>query len=106
MHRTVSLFLPLLRLLLPAAGRHRTPCVPPATPHHDEPQPPTAPLRPLARPPVLLRGEDVPPVRPYVLTETERQQWRLRHGRPRALWLAAHGVDIRPRRLHGTEAAA
>lgn len=106
MHRTVRLFLPLLRLLLPAVGRHRTPSTPHTTSRRAEPQPAIAPRRPPARPPVLLRGEDVPLVRPYVLTEAERRERKLRRGRRRALWLAVHGVDVGPRRIHGLEVAA
>ncbi|WP_344580367.1 hypothetical protein [Streptomyces lunalinharesii] len=109
MHRTVSLFLPLLRLLLPAAGRHRTPGTPPPSPPappHAAPQSAIVPLRPAARLPVLLRGADVPLVRPYVLTEAERAERRLRRGRRRALWLAVHGVDVEPRRIHGVAVAA
>ncbi|MGG2462738.1 hypothetical protein ACO0M4_23460 [Streptomyces sp. RGM 3693] len=112
MHRIASLFLPLLRLLLPADGRHRTPDTPPAAPsapRREDPQSWIAPLRAPARPPVLLRGEDVPLVRPYVLTEAEREERRerrLRRGRRRALWLAVHGLDVGPRRIHGVEVAA
>ncbi|MCE4945829.1 hypothetical protein LVX13_22320 [Streptomyces albulus] len=45
-------------------------------------------------------------MRPYVLTEAERREQRLRRGRRRALWLAVHGVDVGPRRIHGLEVAA
>ncbi|MGD3111081.1 hypothetical protein [Streptomyces sp. YGL11-2] len=45
-------------------------------------------------------------LRPYVLTEKERRERRLRRGRRRALWLAVHGVDIDPRHTHGVEVYA
>ncbi|MER7989574.1 hypothetical protein ABTY53_28900 [Streptomyces noursei] len=102
------LLTPLLRLLLPAPGRHRTPRVPLSVPHRGDLPSVVASLRAPARPPVLLRGEDVPLVRPYVLTEAERREGReqrLRRGR-RTLWLAVHGVDVGPRRLHGVGVAA
>ncbi|GGU90495.1 hypothetical protein GCM10010211_66370 [Streptomyces albospinus] len=106
MHRIAILFLPLLRLLLPAAGRHRAPGSPPITARREgaptAPAPPRAPLRP----PVLLRSTESPFLRPYVLTEKERRERRLRRGRRRALWLAVHGVDIERRHIHGTEVRA
>ncbi|MFF2813303.1 hypothetical protein ACFVT2_40315 [Streptomyces sp. NPDC058000] len=110
LNRIASLFLPLLRLLLPAPGRHRAPGSPTVTaPREAAPPAAVAPLRVPVRPPVLLRGEDVPLIRPYVLTEAERKECRERRerrGRRRALWLAVHGVDVGPRRIHGMEVAA
>ncbi|MEU7634543.1 hypothetical protein [Streptomyces sp. NPDC039016] len=112
MNRIASLFLPLLRLLFPAPGRHRAPGSPAVTAPREVAPQAVAPLRAPARPPVLLRGEDVPLVRPYVLTGAERNECRdrrerrLRRGRRRALWLAVHGVDVGPRRIHGMEVAA
>ncbi|MFF0625527.1 hypothetical protein [Streptomyces sp. NPDC004296] len=100
------LLTPLLRLLLPAPGRHRAPGSPTATAPREVAPQAVAPLRAPARPPVLLRGEDVPLVRPYVLTEADRRARRLQRGRRRALWLAVHGVDVGPRRIHGMEVAA
>ncbi|MEU2676319.1 hypothetical protein ABZ638_05440 [Streptomyces sp. NPDC007107] len=51
----------------------------------------------------LLRGEDSPLVRPYLLAPDE---FRLQRQRRRALWLAPHGVDTGPRRIHGVKVAA
>ncbi|MEU5306573.1 hypothetical protein ACH4YO_18890 [Streptomyces noursei] len=55
----------------------------------------------------LLRGEDAPLIRPYVLTHEEwrRRERPLRRGR-RALWLAVHGIDAGPRWIHGAEAVS
>ncbi|MCX4823225.1 hypothetical protein OG883_25720 [Streptomyces sp. NBC_01142] len=47
------------------------------------------------RPP---RGEDSPLVRPYLVAHERQQQ-----ARRRALWLAVHGVDIGPQRIHGVQ---
>ena len=103
-HRIARLFLPLLRLLFPAAGRHRAAGAPPvAADRHDAPRA-VPPLRSPARPPALLRGEDSPLVRPYVLSAEERQEPR--RGRQRTLRLAVHGVDVDPRRLREVEVAA
>lgn len=64
------------------------------------------------RPP---RGEDSPLVRPY-LSAHERElaeddarvaaEERRQRARRRTLWLAVHGVDAEPRRVHGAEVAA
>ncbi|MFI6960445.1 hypothetical protein [Streptomyces sp. NPDC050255] len=64
------------------------------------------------RPP---RGEDSPLVRPYLIAH-ERQlaadaarvaaEERRQRARRRTLWLAVHGVDAGPRRIHGVEVAA
>lgn len=64
------------------------------------------------RPP---RGEDSPLVRPYLIAH-ERQlaaeaarvaaEERRQRARRRTLWLAVHGVDVGPRRIHGVEVAA
>jgi hypothetical protein len=53
------------------------------------------------RPP---RGEDSPLVRPY-LEAHERRMAEARRRR-RTLWIALHGVDIRPRPLRRAEVAA
>ncbi len=37
---------------------------------------------------------------------TARRERRVQRGRRRELWLAVHGVDVGPRRLHGVEVAA
>jgi hypothetical protein len=55
----------------------------------------------------LLRGEDSSLVRLYVLSPYElRHKKRQQRQRRRALWLATHGIDIGPRRIHGVEVAA
>lgn len=91
----------LLRVLLPAQGRHRSAGALPAVGREDAPT--LALPRVPVRQPGLLRGEDVPLIRPYVLTPEERQERRLRRGRRRALWLASHGFDAGPRWIHGVE---
>ncbi|MER6051286.1 hypothetical protein ABT168_28200 [Streptomyces sp. NPDC001793] len=112
MNRIASLFTPLLRLLFPAAGRHRAAAPPPAVARREAAPRAVAPLRTPVRPAAPLRGADVALVRPYVLSEAEfqerreRRERRLRRGRRRALWLAVHGVDVGPRRIHGVEVAA
>ncbi|UKY50994.1 hypothetical protein [Streptomyces inhibens] len=94
----------LLRLLLPARGRHRSAGALPAAGHEDAPT--------LVLPRVtagrrgLLRGEDVALIRPYALTPEERQERRLKRGRRRSLWLAVHGIDAGPRLIHGVEVTA
>ncbi|MEV0370501.1 hypothetical protein AB0I10_11825 [Streptomyces sp. NPDC050636] len=91
----------LLRLLLPARGRHRSVGALPAGRCEDAPTP--ALPRVTAGQLGLLRGEDVALIRPYVLTPEERQERRLQRGRRRALWLAVHGYDAGPRWIHGVE---
>ncbi|WEB42851.1 hypothetical protein MOV08_28765 [Streptomyces yunnanensis] len=86
------LFELLLRVLLPAGGRHRSADAPPEAGCEDAAAP--VPLRVLSKHAGLLRGEDVPLIRPYILTPEER----------RALWPAAHGIDTGPRRIYGVEA--
>ncbi|MFE6755093.1 hypothetical protein ACFVDQ_15990 [Streptomyces sp. NPDC057684] len=92
----------LLRLAWPASGRHRQhtaapldPVPPPHTPPR-RPSPHTAPLR----------GEDSRLVRPYLLAHEQHEQAKRQRARRRALWLAVHGVDIGPRRIHGVEVTA
>lgn len=84
-------FEPLLRLLWPASGRHRSTGVRPAAPH--------------ARVPAL-RGEDIGLVRPYLVAHERRQEAQRQRARRRALWFAVHGVDIGPRLIHGMEVTA
>lgn len=93
------IFEPLLRLLLPAPGRHRSPEPPSSV------KPVAVPTRTLPRVSVL-RGEDIGLVRPYLVAFERRQEARRQRGRRRALWLAVHGVDIGPRLIHGVEVAA
>ncbi|MFI0217799.1 hypothetical protein [Streptomyces lydicus] len=94
----------LLRVLLPARGRHRSDGAVPAVGRTD---PPTLVLeRTSVRLQGLPREEDVHLVRPYVLTAEERQRRRSQRGRRRALWLAVHGYDSGPRWIHGVEVTA
>ncbi|MGW2567033.1 hypothetical protein [Streptomyces sp. NPDC001537] len=100
LHHIARLVEPLLRLLWPASGRHRhrvggvTP-VPaaPAAPSSRRPSPHETPLR----------GEDSRLIRPYLLAHEERERAKQQRARRRALWLAVHGVDVRPRRIHGVD---
>jgi len=102
------LLLALVRVLLPARGRHRaTPAQPPGRelpltpasdaggradrPHDDN----TCAVWPFEC--------DTRLVRPYLLTEEERRERRLQRQPRRALWLAVHGIDVGPRRIHGME---
>ncbi|MFE6163292.1 hypothetical protein ACFQ7F_30765 [Streptomyces sp. NPDC056486] len=88
-------FEPLLRILLPATGRHRG--VPVASCGRRELSAFYVEL------PVLdvLDGEDNAIVRPYLLAD----ELRLQRQRRRALWFAVHGVDVGPRVIHGMEVA-
>ncbi len=117
-----TLLLALLRLLLPAPGRHRAAgaagaAAAPQHPDHERPL--TAPHSPPGHPPHPLDiwsfepGTDL--VRPYLLTPAEhrehrerreRHERRLRRQRRRALWLATYGIDAGPRHIHGVEVAA
>ena len=98
-HPIARLFEWLLILMFPARGRHRpygAGAVLPVVPQ----QAVTAAPRARTTPDVL-RGEDTPLVRPYLVAHEER----LRRQRRRALWLAVHGIDVGPRRIHGVEVA-
>lgn len=107
-HCIALLLTQFLRLLLPPRGRHRaaphsvaTPAPTVTTAHTETRAHHEAPHR------TRLHGEDSPLVRPYVLTDDERRHKKRqqRHCR-RALWLAVHGIDVGPRRIHGVEVAA
>ncbi|MFE7313203.1 hypothetical protein ACFU7T_08840 [Streptomyces sp. NPDC057555] len=89
----------LLLRLLPARGRHRAADAAPAAECPDTPTL-TIPCVPARLELSVLQGEDVPLIRPYVLTPQER---RLQRARRRALWLATYGVEAGPRRIHGVE---
>ncbi|AJT66623.1 hypothetical protein T261_4987 [Streptomyces lydicus] len=39
------------------------------------------------------------------LTREERRERRAQCGRRRTLWLAVHGIDVGPHRIHGVEVA-
>ncbi|GAU67456.1 hypothetical protein SSP35_05_00230 [Streptomyces sp. NBRC 110611] len=93
----------LLRVLLPARGRHRSTGALPAARRAAAPM--LAPPRVPVRQPGLLRGEDVYLIRPYVLTPEERRERRAQRQRRQVLWLAVHGVDAGPRRIHGVVTA-
>ncbi|MGW0120266.1 hypothetical protein [Streptomyces sp. NPDC003327] len=95
----------LLRLLLPPTGRRRRPAGS-ARPPAAVAVAPCGPVAPPHRGVPVLRGEDCRLVRPYVVAHEEREQARLQRQRRRALWLAVHGVDVGPRRIHGVEVAA
>ncbi|KPC64012.1 hypothetical protein ADL29_13270 [Streptomyces chattanoogensis] len=98
---TARLLLPLLRLLFPTRGRHRSAGALPAAWCEGALTltPPRGPVRHSG----LLCGEDSALIRPYVLTSEEWRERRLQRGRRRALWLAVHGIDAGPRWIHGVE---
>lgn len=93
---------PLLRLAWPASGRHRQHMAAPLDPVPAVPDPPRRPSQHTAP----LRGEDSRLVRPYLLAHEQREQAKRQRTRRRALWLAVHGVDIGPHRIHGIEVVA
>ena len=96
------LLLALVHALLPARGRHRA--VPAQLPDAGRPSAPSAPVhRPVDVWPFEL---DTHLVRPYLLTAEERLARRSQRQRRRALWLAVHGIDVGPRRIHGVEVSA
>ncbi|WP_238545469.1 MULTISPECIES: hypothetical protein [Streptomyces] len=68
----------------------------------------TVQFRPAFGPP---DGHGTDMVRPYVFAYEQQQRLepaerRLRRQRRRALWLAVHGIDIGPRRIHGVRVVA
>ncbi|SHM38511.1 hypothetical protein SAMN05216268_110257 [Streptomyces yunnanensis] len=98
---TARFLVPLLRLLFPARGCHRSAGAPPVARRAD------APARVRPRVPVLhaglLRGEDSALVRPYVLTPEEWRRRRPGHARGRTPRPSVHGGEAGPRRIHGAE---
>lgn len=94
-HGTRLLTLPL-RLFLPAGGRHRASgsCPSVSPPHSPD-------LTTL-----VLRGEDIALVRPYVIAHERRGEARRQRVHRRSLWLAVHGLDFGPRPRHGVEVSA
>lgn len=96
----------LLRVLLPARGRHRaTPTTAPPDRHRA-----WAPSAPARRRQLTLEPRpfewDTPLVRPYLLTPRERLERKLQRHRRRALWPAVQGIDVGHRRIHGVEVPA
>ncbi|MFR0352743.1 hypothetical protein [Streptomyces sediminimaris] len=102
LHHIVRLVEPLLRLLWPAAGRHRH-WVAGGAPLASAPAAPTASNRRPFPHEAPLRGEDSRLVRPYLLAHEQRERTKQQRARRRALWLAVHGVDVGPWRIHGVE---
>lgn len=108
LHHIALLVEPLLRLLWPPSGRHRHRH---RNRHRAEggarPIPvPAAPVAPSRRPSpheALLRGEDSPLVRPYLLAHEQREHAEQQRARRRTLWLAVHGIDVGPRHIHGVD---
>lgn len=95
-HRIVRIFEPLLRLLLPAPGRHRIPDQPSAGLCVEAPT--ACSSRASASP--VLRGEEIGLVRPYLVAHECREQ-QCRRARRRVVRLAAHGIDIDARLVGG-----
>ncbi|GFE14768.1 hypothetical protein Sgleb_28150 [Streptomyces glebosus] len=104
MAKTIArIFESLLRLLLPARGRHRSfGCLPTV---RREDAPTLVFARVTGGREGLLRGEDAALIRPYALTPEERQKRRLEYGRRRVPRFATYGADAAPRWLNGLEAA-
>ncbi|MFI6081417.1 hypothetical protein ACIBBB_10650 [Streptomyces sp. NPDC051217] len=103
LHLIARIFEPFLRVVWPAAGRHRS-----AGRLHLNPSSPLdVPTSRLPRVP-LPRGEDSALVRPYLVAYEQHasHEARRQRARRRALWLAVHGIDIGPRLIHGVEVTA
>ncbi|MFI5674769.1 hypothetical protein [Streptomyces cellulosae] len=100
-HCIVRIFEPLLRLLLPAPGHHRSPDQPSADLCVDAPI--ACPSRASASP--VLRGEGIGLVRPYLAAHERREQQR-RPARRHVVRLAVHGIDIDARLVGGMEVRA
>lgn len=92
MAKTIArIFESLLRLLLPARGRHRSfGCLPTVT-CEDPPHPRVCPCD--GGEEGLLRGEDAALIRPYALTPEERQKRRLEYGGDGFSCLRTYGTD-------------
>ncbi|MEG3628643.1 hypothetical protein [Streptomyces poriticola] len=97
-HRIARICEPLLRLLRPAAGRHRRPDHPSASLVEASTVSP-APAAP------VLRGEDAGLVRPYLAAHDRREEQK-RQARRRTLRLAVRGIDIDHRLIHAAEVPA
>ncbi|WP_235449298.1 hypothetical protein [Streptomyces sioyaensis] len=104
MAKTIAkIFESLLRLLLPARGRHRPSGSLPAV--RSEEAPTLTLARVLCESEGSMRGEDAALIRPYVLTPEERHKRRSEWGRRRRLLFVTSGIDAGPRWIHGLEAA-
>ncbi|MGW7556509.1 MULTISPECIES: hypothetical protein [Streptomyces] len=97
-HRTVHFIKSLLQRLLPSQGRHRAG----ATRHLQAAGPAPTSRRP-ANHALVLRGEDVALVRPYLIAYEQQEEERLQRQRRRALWLAVNGIDVGPYWIHGVQ---
>ncbi|WP_308293772.1 hypothetical protein [Streptomyces sp. RK62] len=102
LHHIARLVALLLRLLWPASGRRRL-SVGAGELHAPVQASPAAPGRHLSPHEALIRGEDSPLVRPYLLAHEQRAQARQQRACRRTLWLAVHGIDVGPRHIHGVE---
>ncbi|GAA3303771.1 hypothetical protein [Streptomyces cinereospinus] len=94
-------FEPLLRLLLPAPGRRRSPGQPSAGRCVEAPI--ACPSRASVAP--VLRGEEIGLVRPYLVAHERRERQR-RRARRRVVRPAAHGIDIDARLVGAAEVRA
>jgi hypothetical protein len=95
----------LLRVLLPARGRHRaTPTT--APPGRHKPRTPATPVRRQLTLEVRPFEWDTPLVRPYLLTPHEQRERKLQRQRRRALRPAVQGIDVGPPRIHGVDVSA
>ncbi|MFD1661039.1 hypothetical protein ACFSL4_23245 [Streptomyces caeni] len=100
-HCIVRIFEPLLRLLLPAPGRHRGPGQRSAGLRVEAST--ASPSRSSTSP--LLRREEIGPARPYLVAHEPLEQQR-RRPRQRVVRLAVHGIDIDARLVNGAEGRA
>ncbi|MFH8471640.1 hypothetical protein [Streptomyces sp. NPDC018000] len=101
LHCIAPIFEPLLRFLWPAQGCHQPAASYPVAPAAD-----VCPAPGGRRPELVLRGEDSPLVRPYLVAHERREEARVRRARRRVLWLAVHGIDVGPRLIHDVEVTA
>ncbi|MFD9111141.1 hypothetical protein [Streptomyces bottropensis] len=106
LHLIARLIEPLLRLLWPPSGRHRNRqgnrhCAGEGMRANPVAAALVAPRRRPSPHEALLRGEDSPLVRPYLLAHEQREHAKRQRARRRTLWLAVHGIDVGPRRIHG-----
>ncbi|MGP8301168.1 hypothetical protein ACTPOK_25225 [Streptomyces inhibens] len=103
-HCIARIFEPLLRLLLPAAGRHRSEGMYPYVsmpPRTDRP-----PVRSRLVRVQMVRGEDTVMVRPYLVAYERRQEERLQRVWRQARQSGAQGVGFGRRTVRGAEVAA